>query len=156
MEFLTKVLIVNDLQPFFILLFHFSFSLTLSLTTSQHPNDPNTEPDHIRNIQMTIATISPSRRSRHSRRSHSRRSRCRNGPIHDDFAVATIVCRSPFATISLSQPSSTDPQSRRSRRHDHHLLIPFAVAVTFVCGRRLYCLRICLPSSLRLAVVAEA
>ena len=45
----------------------------------------------------------------------------------DNFAIATIVCRSPFATISPSQPSFANPHSRRSRRRDHRLPIPFAV-----------------------------
>ena len=47
----------------------------------------------------------------------------------DNFAIATIVCRSPFATISPSQPSFADPHSRRSSRRDHRLSIPFTAAM---------------------------
>ena len=131
------------LSPFLFFLFHFSFSLTLSLTAhSQHPNDPNTEPDHIRNIQTTIATI-----------------------VYP-LPFATI----PSATISPSQRFFADPHSRRSHRRDHRLSIPirddlaksFAVAESFaipVTVRRCrhFCLQSSLlPSSHLLAVIAEA
>ena len=160
LEFLTKALIQNDLQPFFIFFFHFSFSLTLSLIAhSQHPN--------IQTIP-TLNQITFAASKQRSRRlfilCHSQRSRRCNDPIRDDLAVATIVCRSPFATISPSQPSFADPHSRRSRRCDHRLPIPirndlaelFSIAITFACYRRFYRRRICSPSSLKLAVVAKA
>ena len=139
-------------NPFLFFLFHFSFSLTLSLTAhSQHPNDPNTEPDHIRNIQTTIATI-----------------------VYP-LPFVTI----PSATISPSQRFFANPHSRRSHRRDHRLPIPFrddlaesfalaaksfAVLVTFACSSSLLLTavafarhrRICSLSSHLLAVVTEA
>ena len=126
-------------SPFLFFLFHFSFSLTLSLTAhSQHPNDPNTEPDHIRNIQTTIATI-----------------------VYP-LPFVTI----PSATISPSQRFFADPHSRRSHRRDHRLPIPirddlaesFAIAVAVAVHHcRHFCLQSSLlPSSHLLAVITEA
>ena len=135
LEFLTKALILNDLQPFFyffVSLLFFPHSLPHSpFATSQHPNDPNTEPYHIHNIQTPLSSA-----------------------IHDDLAVTTI----PFATISPSRRSFADPHSQRYYHRDHHLPIPirddlaesFTVAVTFACRRRFYRRRICSPSSLKL------
>ena len=62
-------------------------------------------------------------------------------------------------TFAASKRRSRRSHSRRSRRHNHRLPFPFrndlaesfAVAVTFAC-----CRRICLSSSLKLAVVTEA
>ena len=146
-------------SPFLFFFFHFSFSLTLSLIAhSQHPNIQTIPTPN----QITFVA-SKQRSRRLFILCHSRRSRRCNDPIRDDLAVATIVCRSPFATISPSQPSFADPHSRRSRRCDHRLPIPicndlaelFSIAITFACNRRFYRRRIYSPSSLKLAVIAD-
>ena len=132
LKFLTKALILNDLQPFFIFFFHLSFSLTLSLIAhSQHPNIQTIPTPN----QITF-TASKQRSRRLFILCHSQRSRRCDDPICDDLAVAMIVCRSPFATISPSQPSFADPHSQQSRRRNHRLPIPIhddLVVATIVC-----------------------
>ena len=134
---------------FFVSLLSFPHSIphspfATSQRHSQHPNNPNTEPDHIRNIQASLSSAI---------------NLYTNDPIRNDLAIATI----PFATTSPSRRSFTDPHSQRSRRivHRRHQIVRRTcrfclLIVTFACRCCFYRRHICSLSSLKRTVVAEA